>query len=280
MEIVITEEHARGWSAVWVGSWAKEKELGCDLLSTPPDGGPPHPVEVKAWGEPFLDPKGRWNYQGQDIRTSQFSAALLDDRYRVEIVANVDAHLAGSGEYERLSLSAVEVVKRAVPRLYDVPLAGLEGRIRVGAREPPRPDVPRVIDWPTPEPGPGMESEDAGSIFRWPGDPPALTSAELLPNQVPSDNANWAELCWFAATLDGYELVGDELLGQLANTVQDYFVRLGFVPPALELDLLRACLFFEYRRHHHFGHAPDASSTRYVRALVREIRRASEKTSA
>lgn len=75
MEIVTAEEAARGWNAVWVGSWAKERELGCDLLSTPPGGGEPFRIEVKGWGEPLLTSKGTFTY-GQDVRASQLHAAL------------------------------------------------------------------------------------------------------------------------------------------------------------------------------------------------------------
>jgi hypothetical protein len=273
MVIVIAEEQARGWNALPAGSWSKEKELGCDLLSTPPDGSSPDPVEVKAWGESFLDGKGRWRYSGQDIRVSQLSAVFLNSRYRLEIVANVDAYLAGEGKYERLTLSAGQIIDRVIPLLYDVPLAGLEQQVRVGNGESRMSEGPQFFDWPIPEPGPGMQPSDSENAFVWPGEPSSLPSLELALDQIPSDEASWTELCWFAATLDGYALVGDDLLREVANTSGDYFARLGFLPSALGLDLLRACLFFEYRRHHHFGHAPDASSTRYIRALVRQIRR-------
>lgn len=42
------------------------------------------------------------------------------------------AYLAGQGPYERLSLTATQIRQRATPRLYDVPLAGLEGDITAG----------------------------------------------------------------------------------------------------------------------------------------------------
>jgi hypothetical protein len=129
MEIVLAEERARGCKAELPGSWAKEKEHGCDILSTPPGSDGPHPVEVKAWGEPLLTAKGRFAYD-QDIRASQFAAAQLSDDYRLEIVGNLDAYLAGTGPYERLTLSAGEIRERAVPRLYDVHLEGLQERIR------------------------------------------------------------------------------------------------------------------------------------------------------
>ena len=104
--------------------------MGCDLLSVPPQGGDPHPVEVKGWGEAFLSgTSGRFAYH-QDIRASQMEAAQRDTNHRVEIVANLTAYMAGAGPYERLTLTAKEVLARAIPRLYDVPLTGLEDRIR------------------------------------------------------------------------------------------------------------------------------------------------------
>jgi hypothetical protein len=105
------------------GSWSKEKEYGCDILSTPPGAAAPHPIEVKAWGEPFLTAKGRFTYD-QDIRASQFTAAQHSDHYRLEIVANLEACLAGNSHYERLTITAHEIRERAVPRL----LHGLETR--------------------------------------------------------------------------------------------------------------------------------------------------------
>ena len=130
VRIFLAEERARGWNPTEIRVATQEKRLGCDVLSVPPEGGEPHPVEVKGWGEAFLSvSSGRFVYH-QDIRTSQMEAAMRDPNYRVEIVANLTAYLAGRGSYERLTLTADEVCERAVPRLYDVPLAGLEQRIR------------------------------------------------------------------------------------------------------------------------------------------------------
>jgi hypothetical protein len=131
MSIVIAEEAARGWTATPLGSTRAEREHGCDLLSTPPEGGEPNPIEVKGWGEPFLGPTGGFLYH-QDIRLSQFEAAERNPSYRVEIVANLTAHLAGDGDYERLTLTADQIRATAIPRLYDVPLATLVDQIRTG----------------------------------------------------------------------------------------------------------------------------------------------------
>ena len=39
-----------------------------------------------------------------------------------------------------------------------------------------------------------------------------------------------------------------------------------------DLDELRAALFFEQRRYHHFGEGPDGSDLDYIEALVGAIR--------
>jgi hypothetical protein len=128
MEIVLAEEVAAGWTPRVLGAAALEKRHGCDILSVPPGGGEPHPVEVKGWGEPFIAPRQRFGYH-QDVRASQMVAAQRDPNYRLEMVANLTAYLAGTGPYERLTLTASEIIERAIPRLYDVPLTGKENEI-------------------------------------------------------------------------------------------------------------------------------------------------------
>jgi hypothetical protein len=126
---VLQEEADRGWKASEIRLVREEKRLGCDLLSIPPDGGEPHPVEVKGWGESFLDNSGSFR-GGQDIRPSQMESAIRNSNFRVEIVANLNAFLRGDGPYERLTLTAAQIRVLAVPRQYDVPLTGMENQIR------------------------------------------------------------------------------------------------------------------------------------------------------
>jgi hypothetical protein len=79
-------------------------------------------------------------------------------------------------------------------------------------------------------------------------------------------------LAAFAASMDGYEEWGSlENLAPLANTVSAYWSRTDEIAP-VDLRALRGCLFFEHRRHHHYGHIPDAETTTYIRALVERIR--------
>ena len=142
MTIVLAEEHAAGWTPLELRIATLEKQYGCDILSTPPGGGDPHPVEVKGWGEPFLAARGRFAYH-QDMRESQMQAALRDANFRIEIVANLTDYLAGVGPYEPLTLTATEIRERAVPRLYDVPLFGKEADI-VRRSTPPSTDGPET----------------------------------------------------------------------------------------------------------------------------------------
>jgi hypothetical protein len=124
MAFVRAEETAKGWTPGPALSKAREREEGCDFLSTPPRGGEPHPVEVKGWGESLRGPDGRFRY-GQDINAEQFARAQRDPNWRLEIVANLTAVRARTGEVERLTLTAAEVCRLAVPWKYSVRLDGL-----------------------------------------------------------------------------------------------------------------------------------------------------------
>jgi hypothetical protein len=136
------------------------------------------------------------------------------------------------------------------------------------------PTEPSVIDWPAGEPGPGMIAERPEDAFEWPAPEPRLIPNErLTPADVPPPNADWNRLMWFAASLDGYAEYGSlENLGDLANTALAFWDRVHELP-RLDLRALRGCLFFEYRRHHHYGDAPDARATAYIRALIEAIRK-------
>jgi hypothetical protein len=137
MEIVVAEELAAGHRPHVLGAAALEKQHGCDILVTAAEGHEPIPVEVKGWGEPFVSGSGLWRYE-QDIRASQKEAAERNPEYRIEVVANLTAYLAGDGPYERLTLTAAEISEHAKPRLYDVPLEGKEDEI-VRRTAPPVP---------------------------------------------------------------------------------------------------------------------------------------------
>ncbi len=129
VEIVRQGEIERGWEpSSPLGQHAQHEE-GCDLLSVPPGGGAADAIEIKGWGEPLLRPDGSFTYPA-DVNAEQLQRAARDPKWRLEIVANLDAVDAGTGEFERLTLSAQEVVARAVCWRYRVALDGLADRIK------------------------------------------------------------------------------------------------------------------------------------------------------
>jgi hypothetical protein len=111
-----------------LGQRAQHAE-GCDLLSTPPDGGPPHRIEVKGWGEPLLAPNEAFNHP-TDVNREQYDRAKDDPNWRLEIVGNLTAVHAGTGQPERLTLTGKEVAHRAECWRYRIPLDGLAEHVR------------------------------------------------------------------------------------------------------------------------------------------------------
>ena len=129
MRVVRADEEARGWVPGPNLSKAEEARQGCDFFSRPPDGGSPHPVEVKGWGEPLLDTNGEFTYDA-DINAEQHARACRDPNWRLEIVGNLAAFQAGSGDTQRLTLTAADVLERSRPWRYKIRLTGLGTRIR------------------------------------------------------------------------------------------------------------------------------------------------------
>jgi hypothetical protein len=129
MQIVREAESARGWVPGPALSKTEEARQGCDFFSQPPDGGAPHPVEVKGWGDPLLTPDGRFTYDA-DINAEQHQRAEHDPNWRLEIVGNLAAVRASTGEPQRLTLSASDIRQRARPWRYKVRLDGLADRVR------------------------------------------------------------------------------------------------------------------------------------------------------
>jgi hypothetical protein len=125
MEIVVAEEAANGWQPRVLGSWKNESAEGCDILSTPPDGGEAHPVEVKGWGDPLLGARGGFTWT-QEIQPSQMEAARRNQNFRLEIVANLRAYHAGLGDPERLTVSADYIRQHAFVSQYRIPLDALK----------------------------------------------------------------------------------------------------------------------------------------------------------
>jgi hypothetical protein len=126
--IVAAEEEAKGNRVEILGDVKREKQEGCDLLVYPRDGGDPHPVEVKGGSRPFLGPRGHFLWD-QDLRPSQLEAARRNRNFRIEVVANLRAHISGMGLPQRLTLTGEYILKTHYPSQYRVPLRGLRTAI-------------------------------------------------------------------------------------------------------------------------------------------------------
>ena len=91
---------------------------------------------------------------------------------------------------------------------------------------------------------------------------PHIANKSLKLVHVPSASAAFEHLYDFAVTFDGYEHWGSfELCADIANARKHD-----------TLSELRTCLFFEMRRWHHFGEAPDRAAEKYHRSLIAMIR--------
>jgi len=92
---------------------------------------------------------------------------------------------------------------------------------------------------------------------------PPISNCELTVKDIPTNLADWTAIMHFAQSFNGYgELGSFEACGDLANRPEK----------CKSLSDLRACLFFEYRRHNHFGYPPDDKKMPYVRQLIERIR--------
>ena len=90
----------------------------------------------------------------------------------------------------------------------------------------------------------------------------SITNDKLRLSDVPAADANWDRLAEFALSFNGYEILGSfEACAAIANGRKHD-----------TLTNLRACLFFEQRRWHHFGEAPDREGIAYIRGLIEDIR--------
>jgi hypothetical protein len=89
---------------------------------------------------------------------------------------------------------------------------------------------------------------------------------------LPPDDADIDGIFRFAtSTYAGYDIHGGvHGLASLANPIADRWRENGTLPG--EVDEVRAALFFEARRWHHYGYQPDDEAERYVRALLGQLR--------
>jgi len=95
----------------------------------------------------------------------------------------------------------------------------------------------------------------------------AILNVELASMGVPRRGTSWDVMSDFALSYDGYGYWDD--LHELANRVVQRWTRSRMLPGTL--DELRACLFYEQRRWHHFGEDPSGRSAEYMWAIVDAI---------
>lgn len=88
---------------------------------------------------------------------------------------------------------------------------------------------------------------------------------------VPASDATLPEVMRFASTTYfGYDRHGGvEGLGALANSSIEQWRQSRSLPSSVQL--IRASLFFESQRWHHFGYPPDDEAEAYMRALVERL---------
>jgi hypothetical protein len=91
---------------------------------------------------------------------------------------------------------------------------------------------------------------------------------ETIPNEalrldhLPAPEADWPEVWRLADTFNGFKHWGSfERCAEVANEQR-----------GSTLTDVRTCLFFECRRWHHYGDAPDEEDAPYIRGLVAKIR--------
>jgi hypothetical protein len=100
-----------------------------------------------------------------------------------------------------------------------------------------------------------------------------IPNSKLTKAQVPPARSSWRRIVPFALSFNGYKAISGDGCGKLANSVHQEFVGDAASLKKYGLTELRACLFFEQRRFHHFGYGPRPDDIVYIRALVDAIRK-------
>ncbi|WP_273455763.1 hypothetical protein [Nevskia ramosa] len=92
--------------------------------------------------------------------------------------------------------------------------------------------------------------------------PEEIANESLQLQQIPASDAAFEVVEQFGYTFNGFKQLGSfAACADIANE-----------PLHNTLTELRACLFFEQRRWHHYGDTPDAEAVEYQRGLVEKIR--------
>lgn len=135
--------------------------------------------------------------------------------------------------------------------------------IRVEAAAKDEPCVNFAGAWPSPEVV--VEEIDPAWGIR------PIPSVSLTVGDLPRSDASEGDYHRFALSFNGYKQMGSfRRCARIANEAAEHWRANGEL--STTLDELRACLFFEQRRWHHFGYGFDDAAFAYVRALVARLR--------
>jgi hypothetical protein len=96
----------------------------------------------------------------------------------------------------------------------------------------------------------------------------AVTNAQLRVHGIPDRGDPWEAVSSFSLSYDGYAYWDD--VSELATRHVRVWTRDRMLPASI--DEVRACLFYEQRRWHHFGEEPNGRGAQYVWALLDTLR--------
>jgi hypothetical protein len=132
-----------------------------------------------------------------------------------------------------------------------------------------------------PSPGAALPDNRQGPrsdpVLRWknPGVAPpgafapcAVPNSQVKVHTIPDHGDSWDAVSSFALSYDGYAYWDD--VSELATRSIRSWTRHHTLPTSI--DELRACLFYEQRRWHHFGEDPNGRGALYVWALLDRLR--------
>lgn len=96
----------------------------------------------------------------------------------------------------------------------------------------------------------------------------AMPNAQLRVHGIPERGDSWDAVSSFSLSYDGYAYWDD--VSELATRRIRGWTRHHTLPTSI--DEVRACLFYEQRRWHHFGEDPNGRGEQYVWALLDTLR--------
>jgi hypothetical protein len=133
---------------------------------------------------------------------------------------------------------------------------GHHGTAVTAPRQPPsRPDP--VLRWKDPTQSP------RGDFIAC-----AVPNAQLKVHAIPAHGDSWDAVSTFSLSYDGYAYWDD--VTELASRSMRGWTRARTLPATV--DEVRACLFYEQRRWHHFGEDPNGRGAQYIWALLDALR--------